>query len=291
MDVKCLKEICVLAVLKHGISKTRLPDTVAKEVERMERRVNSLFTGIFFYPVGGVDNAMSTIKIAWENGEWQLTPLNRETLRIRAGVENRLGMEGGDVFCFPGRRVSILDYRIDLDGMYVSFYGTCSTVKQCSEREFKVMLMNFASIDNSMVIWSQAYIVEEDGRSKIHGRLVSFSAWTIQDPLPCWSDGDDDSSVDYEIEDSVELDPAFLDCGNKDSVQLDSASVEDVDKDSLHLEDPAEVNDKKKREQVDVDELNEFTVQLDHGIVEDDNRDSVHLDPVDVDDEKSVPLG
>ena len=148
--MKSLKEICKLAVIKQGVSKTGLPETVAQEVDTMEGNLKSVFTGSFVYYV---DISIGILSIVWENGEWQLSTLNQETLRIRAGVENSLGKQGGDIFLFPGRRVNISDFKIDFDGRQVIFYGTCSTNKVVNRRQFR-STFGFSSDSSSMLILS-----------------------------------------------------------------------------------------------------------------------------------------
>ena len=64
--MKSLKDICQLAVLKEGIPRTNLPQTVTEEVEIMEEKLKFVFSGILFYTT---DDDVSSRKIAWENSE------------------------------------------------------------------------------------------------------------------------------------------------------------------------------------------------------------------------------
>jgi hypothetical protein len=197
--MKSLKEICKLAVIKQGLSRTDLPQVVSEEVEIMEEKLKSVFSGIFF---SSKDDAISSLKIAWENGEWQLTPLNQETLRIRAGVENSLGREGGDIFCLPGRQVSIHHFRIDLDGRKVFFYGSCSSVKNSTGRQFESLL---TVMSNKMWIYSKVFI-RETGKYKRYSRFSrdcrAMANFYLLYMNHMNSDCESDSSVDYEIVDS-----------------------------------------------------------------------------------------
>ena len=64
--MKSLKEICKLAVIKQGISKTELPKTVAKEVEVVEENIKSLLTGTF--SVKTTPSSLSTLPGRMGNG-------------------------------------------------------------------------------------------------------------------------------------------------------------------------------------------------------------------------------
>ena len=192
--MESLKELCEIAVIKQGISTTELPQTVATEVEVIESRLKLFFTGTFCYRK---DFAESTLKIGWKNGEWQFALLNSElnTFRIRAGVENILGSQGGDLFLFPSRRITIQDYRIDWDGRKVTFCGKCSSVKSSSGRQFRSTLaFRVLGSNMSMSMRSQVYI-EETGLYKENER-------EFLDPdsplFPLDRSSDSDSSVDYE---------------------------------------------------------------------------------------------
>ena len=114
-----------LAVLKLGISKTELPKTVSREVDMLEHKLKSDFTGSF--PYYSEDYSSGTLEIVWARGEWQLSLLNQETLRIKDGVENRLGKLGGHLFLVPGRKVSISGFSIDWLKRKVIFGGKCSS--------------------------------------------------------------------------------------------------------------------------------------------------------------------
>ena len=192
--MESLKELCKIAVIKQGISTTELPQTVAKEVEVIESRLKLFFTGTFCYMK---DFAESTLKIGWKNGEWQFTQLNRNTLRIRAGVENILGSQGGDLFLFPSRRVTIDDYRIDWDGRKVTFCGKCSSAKSSNGRQFRSTLaFPVLGSNMSMSMRSQVYI-EEKGLYKENEReFLEPDSPSLVFPLDRSSDSD--SSVDNE---------------------------------------------------------------------------------------------
>jgi hypothetical protein len=199
--MKSLKEMCKIEVIKLGISGSELPTTVAKEVEIMEENIKSAFTGIFSY---SEYFSSSTLKIDWVGGEWQFTQLNQQTIKIKAGAENSLGNLGGDLFLFPGRKVSINDYRIDLEGRKVIFYGTFSSVKDVSGRQFKSTLL-FSSTSNLLMMESKVSI-KETGLDKEMARMFMKSStvgsWvSIRDS---YDDSESDSSVDYGDLDAIE---------------------------------------------------------------------------------------
>jgi hypothetical protein len=195
--MKSLRENCKLAVIKHGSSRTELPTTLAQEIETMEGNLKIVFSGTFYYYV---DNYTGFLNIAWEDGEWQLS-LNQETLCIRTGVDNCLGNQGGDIFLFPGRQVTISDFSIDLDERKVFFYGTCSTNKTLNRRQFR-SIYGFSSNSSRMLISSEVF--GETGHHKTHTRLFANVSLDLpdQDLLDSWSEGESDSSVDDQVDGS-----------------------------------------------------------------------------------------
>ena len=135
------------------------------------------------------------MKIGWVNGEWLFTRQNQDTLRIRAGVENTLGKPGGDLFLFPGRKVTIHNFSFDLDRSKITFFGTCSTAKSSSGRRFKSTLV-FWSL-NSMRMRSWVFM-DEIGHYKEKTKV--FMKWdpktgglVVEDS---GSEFESDSSVD-----------------------------------------------------------------------------------------------
>ena len=193
LNMGSLRDLCKLAVLKLGISKTDLPKTVRREVEMMEHKLKSQFTGTFHYKSG--DYSTSTLKIAWTRGEWQLTILNQETLRIRDGVEHQLGKLGGDLFLVPGRKVSISGYSIDWDRRKVIFRGKCSSSKTSTWRRFDSHLFFHSKDIGRLYMSSYVYAEEETGhRLKSRGLFNPGCFNMIYDSSD--SESDSDSSVD-----------------------------------------------------------------------------------------------
>eukprot|EP00092_Neocalanus_flemingeri_P006658 GFUD01007187.1.p1 GENE.GFUD01007187.1~~GFUD01007187.1.p1 ORF type:complete len:166 (-),score=15.75 GFUD01007187.1:84-557(-) len=140
-----LKTTTMMTVIKQGIPKSELPKTVAREVEKLEERIKSDWTGIFriWHLLG------DHINIKWSGEEWRFQfywfrprPYMHETpdIKIRAGRTNDLGYAGGIMFLMPGKRVWINDYRVCADGRQVIFYGVYSSTTMATSRQFKATL-------------------------------------------------------------------------------------------------------------------------------------------------------
>ena len=129
-----LKEICKMEVIKLGAPREELPKTILKEVEIMEEKMKTFFTGSFS---NICNSSYSSLKIDLVDGEWHFTVCAQPTLKIRGGGSNFLGLPGGQMFLFPGRKVTIDDFKIDLLGREVTFHGKCSSSKDSSGRTFK----------------------------------------------------------------------------------------------------------------------------------------------------------
>ena len=196
INMESLRELCKLAVLKLGISKTDLPKTVRREVEMMEHKLKSQFTGTFHYKSG--DYSTSTLKIAWTRGEWQLTILNQETLRIRDGAEQHLGKLGGDLFLVPGRKVSISGYSIDWDRRKVIFRGKCSSSKTSTWRRFDSRLSFHPQNQHCRLSMSSHVYTEEDTGHKWKLRWLFNNQQSSTIYGSSHSESDSDSSVDLE---------------------------------------------------------------------------------------------
>ena len=132
-----LKEICKLFLVKKGIARIDLPSTLAEEVEELEGRIKSIFTGTFHGPE---HFSVITMSIAWTQGQWEFTMKNQETLVIKSGVKNSLGKLGGKIFLLPGRTVTIYDFSFDLGRKTLSFDGMYSSIEDPRERLIKITL-------------------------------------------------------------------------------------------------------------------------------------------------------
>eukprot|EP00092_Neocalanus_flemingeri_P001223 GFUD01001305.1.p1 GENE.GFUD01001305.1~~GFUD01001305.1.p1 ORF type:complete len:153 (-),score=37.73 GFUD01001305.1:136-594(-) len=119
-----LKNMCKMVVVKYGLAKEEIPQSLIEEIEHMEGRIQSELTGVLtsFYD--------SDIKVEWSTGEWSFTPCNQPSIKIRAGRRNCLGSRGGELFLLPGRNVVIEDFKINLEErrVTVEFLGSCSSV-------------------------------------------------------------------------------------------------------------------------------------------------------------------
>ena len=84
MAISSLEELCKLEVVKHGLDRTDLPAVLAKELEQLEERIVSAFSGTYrnheAWPWG-------TFKLAWRQGQWEfiLQGLQTLVLVVRAG--------------------------------------------------------------------------------------------------------------------------------------------------------------------------------------------------------------
>ena len=152
--VPSLKEVCKMFVIKKGISRPRidLPTTLAEEVEEMEGRMRSIFTGTFHRHT---DFSGTTLTIAWTQGQWELTINNKETLIIKSGVENSLGQLGGGLFLLPGRTVFIFDFGLDFGTKTLRFNGMCSSKKDPRGRSLNIVLNfeKFRKIEIELQVW------------------------------------------------------------------------------------------------------------------------------------------
>ena len=144
---KSLQEICMIVVIKQGLSKDRLPEIVKEEVENLERKIMSAFTGKFYtyqkypnprlYPViptpGSVEFGFS---IVWNRGKLEFGFIDtefslssqEELFQITAGVENNVGKVGSKILMLPGREPKIFDYRIELERKKLILLGSCLSI-------------------------------------------------------------------------------------------------------------------------------------------------------------------
>jgi len=125
---KSLKEICKIAVIKGRSQRECLPKTLIKEVDELDDKIRSTFSGTFHRYE---DWSFTTLTINWTNGQWELTLRNQRTLVVKSGMKNALGKLGCDIFSLRGRSVSITDFNIDFHSHdygcpKLCFVGTCS---------------------------------------------------------------------------------------------------------------------------------------------------------------------
>ena len=156
-----LMEICKMEVIKLGAPREELPKTILKEVEIMEEKMKTFFTGSFS---NICNSSYSSLKIDLVDGEWHFTVCAQPTLKIRGGGSNFFGLPGGQLFLFPGRKVTIDDFKINLLEKEVIFHGTCSSSEDSTGRKFKSSL--FFSPDSLLVITLSRIFEEQNGKDK-----------------------------------------------------------------------------------------------------------------------------
>eukprot|EP00092_Neocalanus_flemingeri_P038005 GFUD01041373.1.p1 GENE.GFUD01041373.1~~GFUD01041373.1.p1 ORF type:complete len:169 (+),score=36.21 GFUD01041373.1:111-617(+) len=121
--METLKQMSMMAVLKLGIPRTELPKTVAKEVDMLEARIKSDWTGIFRSWNLWSDH----IKIDWSGGEWRFLFFHpgqvMQEIKIKAGHTKDLGFPGGIMFILPRKTIWIDDYKIVMEDRKFIFYG------------------------------------------------------------------------------------------------------------------------------------------------------------------------
>ena len=105
-----------MKVIELGISREQLPTTISKEIEIIEAKIKSVFTGKFDL----IGSGLGSLKIGWVDGMWHSTVLNQKT--INGGGSNCYGLPGGRLFLIPGRSVTIEDFKIDLLGIGLDRY-------------------------------------------------------------------------------------------------------------------------------------------------------------------------
>eukprot|EP00092_Neocalanus_flemingeri_P019411 GFUD01021025.1.p1 GENE.GFUD01021025.1~~GFUD01021025.1.p1 ORF type:complete len:200 (-),score=52.34 GFUD01021025.1:200-799(-) len=182
--METLKQISMSVVIKLGMSKAELPLTLKNEVEIMEERIKSEWTGIFSNSESG------PVKIDWSGGEWTFSPQKRRVYRyrrhigwstpqtlppckIKAGSTNDLGYPGGRLFLFPGRKIWIDDYKITVKERKAIFYGTHSSFMLGTGRQFTATLTLSSDQDDDgvdhmmMVVVAQSEVDGEDDEVKV----------------------------------------------------------------------------------------------------------------------------
>eukprot|EP00092_Neocalanus_flemingeri_P040116 GFUD01043697.1.p1 GENE.GFUD01043697.1~~GFUD01043697.1.p1 ORF type:complete len:205 (-),score=45.00 GFUD01043697.1:190-804(-) len=187
MEMEPLKQMSMSVVIELGMSKAELPLTLKNEVEIMEERIKSEWTGIFFS--SGI--SIRAVKIDWSGGEWTFSPQIRRVYRyrlhsgwftlrplspckIKGGSTNDLGYPGGRLFLFFGRKVWIDDYKISVKERKAIFYGSCSSPMLGTRRQFSATLTLFGDQDDDdggdhmrMVVVTQSEVDGEDAEVKV----------------------------------------------------------------------------------------------------------------------------
>eukprot|EP00092_Neocalanus_flemingeri_P104383 GFUD01133698.1.p1 GENE.GFUD01133698.1~~GFUD01133698.1.p1 ORF type:complete len:219 (-),score=45.18 GFUD01133698.1:177-833(-) len=192
MEMETLKQICMSVVIELGMSRAQLPLTLKNEVEIMEERIMSEWTGIFS------NSETRPVKIDWSGGEWTFSPQIRRGYRyrrhsgwsklrplppskIKGGSTNDLGYPGGRLFLLFGRKVWIDDYKISVKERKAIFNGSYSSPMLGTRRQFSATLTLSSDQDDDdsgddqdedvdhmrMVVVTQSEVDGEDAKVKV----------------------------------------------------------------------------------------------------------------------------
>ena len=204
--IPSLREMCKLEVIKHGVDRTDLPATLAVEVEQLEELFASTFSGTYVRAYCTLERFRTWVifSVAWRQGHWEFTKGDEEAMVVRPGMVNEMGRAGGDLFCLPGREVTITDFRIDLDdGVGVlTFFGTCSSNRSENNRTLKIILSPLSNQHPHDRLLVETFLTSEDdvmyskANSKVVMRSLSPNVDIYDRNIP--SDYDSDSSVDFD---------------------------------------------------------------------------------------------
>ena len=173
--LKSLQEVCMMVIIKHELSRDRLPDSVIEEVDQFERKILSFFTGKFCTYTNRMqyEGNVFSVKLDQDHGglefifekddleddhlEWI-----KEAHLIMAGRKNKLGKLGTNQFMLPGREVFIYDFRIDLEKKEINLLGSCSSiVKDCDNHPLKINLCWYPDDDESASLRIETMLYSE----------------------------------------------------------------------------------------------------------------------------------
>ena len=134
-----LQEACMKVIIKHELSRDRLPEVIIEEVDKFERKILSAFNGRFYtnrrqlttgivltvhLDCGSLELTFGKVK-----GERRLWEWKKESLLIKAGEKNKVGKLGTKQFMLPGgKEVFMYDFRIDIEKMEINLLGSCSSI-------------------------------------------------------------------------------------------------------------------------------------------------------------------
>eukprot|EP00092_Neocalanus_flemingeri_P055751 GFUD01065957.1.p1 GENE.GFUD01065957.1~~GFUD01065957.1.p1 ORF type:complete len:172 (+),score=27.77 GFUD01065957.1:38-553(+) len=163
-----LRNISSLAVIKYGIARNELPRALIEELRKMEGRIKSELTGEF-----------TTVSFVWDDGELRFRILNQQTVTIRSGGRNSLGLAGGKLFLFDDRKISIDDFKIDLKERRITFYGMCSSVKNADGRVFKSTI-SFNKVHYIDAMKMSSEVVGEHEKLNVRERIFSTAVFHFQ---------------------------------------------------------------------------------------------------------------
>ena len=127
-------------IIKHKLSRDRLPEVIIEEVDKFERKILSAFNGRFYTNrrqlttgiVLTVHLDYGSLELTFENVMGKLSrsrEWKKESLLIKAGEKNKVGKLGTKQFMLPGgKEVFMYDFRIDIEKMEINLLGSCSSI-------------------------------------------------------------------------------------------------------------------------------------------------------------------
>ena len=135
-----LQEACMKVIIKHELSRDRLPEVIIEEVDKFERKILSAFNGRFYTNRRQLTTGI-VLTVHLDYGSLELTfekvkgerrrsrEWKKESLLIKAGEKNKVGKLGTKQFMLPGgKEVFMYDFRIDIEKMEINLLGSCSSI-------------------------------------------------------------------------------------------------------------------------------------------------------------------
>ena len=128
-------------IIKHELSRDRLPEVIIEEVDKFERKILSAFNGRFYTNRRQLTTGI-VLTVHLDYGSLELTFEKvkgkrrrsrlwewKESLLIKAGEKNKVGKLGTKQFMLPGgKEVFMYDFRIDIEKMEINLLGSCSSI-------------------------------------------------------------------------------------------------------------------------------------------------------------------
>ena len=107
-----LRNLSKLAVIKYGVDDAKneleVPQALISELETLEELVKSQLQLTGHFTVDDDITSSARLDVSWSNGEWKFTPLGQQTISIRAGRRQDLGLAGGELFLFRNRQFLLI---------------------------------------------------------------------------------------------------------------------------------------------------------------------------------------
>ena len=118
--MKSPQELCMLATLKLGLSRDRLPDIVDAQIDQLEQKIVSYFTR-------DVDSDPNGFSVRWHQGVFSFCTrldMKYEFLSVKSGESSTLGHLTKSGFALLRQEVTVHDFLVDLEGRKLSLLGT-----------------------------------------------------------------------------------------------------------------------------------------------------------------------